>query len=190
MPSIGSNGPGYYDAYPITNSAMRKLMYYAPGCYGYEHSYDAQAIAFFTGYEPQNGSLSLKKAPVSGSEECVKDNLCYSLEGAAYELHNADTDALVGTFTVNADGTTYADLDIVSIYKAASGSSKEEVIASLIKTAEDNKLLYATADFMAEGTKGQAEVVFTYDAVPFAGGAAVAAEAVYPFGKVIIVNDD
>ena len=191
MPSLGSNGPGYYNAYPITNSAMRKLMYYAPGCYGYEHSYDAQvayvvvgegnqyvywhlvasyalelianggdasqttdwakeladfqydvvlqicsqilglpdppedfrcyifptsadaqAIAFFTGYEPQNGSLSLRKAPVSGSEECVKDNPCYSLEGAAYELHNAETDALVGTFTVNADGTTNKITDI------------------------------------------------------------------------------
>ena len=42
----------------------------------------------------------------------MKDNPCYSLEGAAYELHNADTDALVGTFTVNADGTTNKITDI------------------------------------------------------------------------------
>ena len=192
MPSLDSNGPGYYNAYPITNAAMRKLMYYAPGAYGYENSYNAQlayvvvgagnqytfwhlvasyalelianggeasqatdwakdisdnqynavltlysqilalpdapddfgcyifptssnaqAIAFFTGYTPPSGgSLSLKKAPVSGSEECVKDNPCYSLEGATYELHNAATDALVGTFTVNADGTTNKITDI------------------------------------------------------------------------------
>ena len=49
MPSLGSNGPGYYNAYPITNSAMRKLMYYAPGCYGYEHSYDAQVAYVVVG---------------------------------------------------------------------------------------------------------------------------------------------
>ena len=175
MPSLGSNGAGYYNAYAITHPVMRKLMYYAPGAYGYNHSYgaqvayvvvgagnqyvywhliasyalelianggdasqatdwqrdisdnqynavlqiysqllelpdapddfgcyifptsaDAQAIAFYGDYEPPSGgSLSLKKAPTSGCEEIVAGNPCYSLEGATYELHNAETDALV-----------------------------------------------------------------------------------------------
>ena len=94
-------------------------------------------------------------------------------------------------YALKADGTTYAELDIVSIYKSASGSSKEEVIASLIKTAEDNSLLYATAEFTAEAAEGEATVTFEYDSTPFAGREVVAAESIYDEkGKPIAVHFD
>ena len=94
-------------------------------------------------------------------------------------------------YALKADGTTYADLDIVSIYKSASGASKEEVIASLIKTAQDNNLLYATAEFTAEAAEGEATVTFEYDSTPFAGKSVVAAEGIYDEnGKPMAVHFD
>ena len=46
MPSISSAGGGTYTAYPIVDAGLRRLMYYAPGAYGYQNSYDAQ-VAYF-----------------------------------------------------------------------------------------------------------------------------------------------
>ena len=98
------------------------------------------------------------------------------VKGKKYTAIGIMTDRETGYALVKGGGT-YTDKAVADLYDPKAPA------ASTIVLLDSINVIYATADFTAEDTKGQATVTFKYDAVPFAGGAAVAAEAIYPFGK-------